>query len=292
MLGLNPPSAIIRVFPRRTKWTPTDDWAFVGDPPLWILGSDGACKNTPVVVSCAFTWDIPEAIRLVRSWGRYFVDVDWGGPARNDAGGDFMAGRFLKEGVTITSRGCPKQCPWCVVWRREGDIRTLPIVPGRIVQDNNLLACPRRHIEAVFDMLRVQRRVVFSGGLDATLFADWHRDLLDTIRLDEAWFAADTRASLQALGRAARICQGLSIEKLRCYVMIGFGNESLYEAEGRLEQVYELGFLPFAQLYRGEQAMAYPTPWRALARKWSRPAAYRATSKEALHGDHDRHPVV
>jgi hypothetical protein len=25
---------MIRVFPRRTKWTPTDELAFVGDPPL------------------------------------------------------------------------------------------------------------------------------------------------------------------------------------------------------------------------------------------------------------------
>ena len=30
---------MIRVFPRQTKWTPTDELAFVGDPPcsaLWI----------------------------------------------------------------------------------------------------------------------------------------------------------------------------------------------------------------------------------------------------------------
>jgi hypothetical protein len=138
-----------------------------------------------------------------------------------------------------------------------------------------LLACPRRHIEAVFDMLSDQRAVVFAGGLDTTLFENWHRELLETIRYDELWFAADTLPATTSLERAARICDGISIEKRRCYVMIGFGQESLVQAERRLEQVYELGFLPFAQLYRGERAVSYSPEWQALARKWSRPAAYR-----------------
>ncbi len=264
---------MIRVFPRRTKWTPTDELAFVGEPPL--PGMRPADVRMPVRVCCTFTWDIPEAKRLVRSWGRFYDNVRWGGPARDDQGIQFVPGRFVKAGVVFTSRGCPKRCPWCFAWRREGLIRTLPIVPGRIVQDNNLLACPRPHIEEVFDMLADQRRVVFAGGLDATLLADWHRDLLETIHLDEAWFAADTRGSLPALERAAKILQGISIEKLRCYVLIGFGEESLAEAEARCERVLELGFLPFAQLYRPEQAVAYSPAWRALARKWARPAAYR-----------------
>jgi len=52
----------IRVFPRRTKWTPADDLAFVGDPPL--PGFRPADPQTPVRVSVAFTWDLDEANRL------------------------------------------------------------------------------------------------------------------------------------------------------------------------------------------------------------------------------------
>jgi len=198
-----------------------------------------------------------------------------------------VSGRFIKEEITITSRGCPKRCPWCFAWRREGGIRTLPIKPGRIVQDNNLLACPDRHIEAVFDMLAGQRRIVFSGGLDADLFKDWHRDLIETVRYDELWFACDTKQAVHALRRAAGICEGISIEHLRCYVLIGFGGEALSEAERRLEEVYDLGFLPFAQLFRGETGMSYSRDWRALARKWSRPAAYRRRDREQGTGDDD-----
>ncbi len=68
--------------------------------------------------------------------------------------------------------------------------------------------------------------------------------------------------------------------KKRCFVMIGF-NETLEQAEARLEWVYGLGFLPFAQLYQPEQRKRYPRDWRALARKWSRPAAYRSAANQA-----------
>jgi len=44
--------SVIRVFPQRTKWTPDDDLAFVGHPPLFRPGSE----STPVFVSVTFTW--------------------------------------------------------------------------------------------------------------------------------------------------------------------------------------------------------------------------------------------
>jgi hypothetical protein len=262
---------MIRVFPRKTKWTPTDDLAFVGEPPLFRPMD----QEKPVLISVTFTWDLPTARRLQQSWLRFYRDVRIGGPALDDPGDTFVPGRFVKTGVTFTSRGCPKRCPWCFAWRREGPIRLLPIIPGRIVQDSNLLACPKRHIQAVFDMLSNQHAVVFSGGLDATLFGDWHRKLLDKIHLEAVWFSCDTASAIPHLKRAAHICEGIPEEKRRCYALIGFGDESLADAERRLECIYELGFLPFAQLFRGENTNDWSPAWRALARKWARPAAYR-----------------
>jgi len=135
---------IIRVFPRKTSMTPTDDYAFVGDPPLWRPEAD------EVYVSCTFTWDIEEAHRLQEAWAQHYPVVGLGGPAINGSHDDFVPGEYLKHGVTITSRGCPRRCPWCLVPDYEGDVRTLPIMPGWIVQDNNLLATPKRHQARVF----------------------------------------------------------------------------------------------------------------------------------------------
>jgi hypothetical protein len=98
---------------------------------------------------------------------------------------------------------------------------------------------------------------------------------LDSIKLHEIWVACDHPAAVPVLERASKILDGIPVAKRRCYVMIGFNGEGLSEAERRLEQVYELGFLPFCQLYRSEQKVTWPREWRTLAKKWSRPAAYR-----------------
>lgn len=267
------PPGLIRVFPRRTKWTPTDDMAFVGDPPLMRPDAD------KVDVSATFTWDKEEALRLQGAWRQHYPRVRVGGPAFNNPGGEFVPGRYIKEGVVITSRGCPFRCPWCFVPKREGALWELPIAAGWIVADNNLLACSRPHIEAVFEMLRGQgRRAVFSGGLDLRLLRSWHIDLLKSIPLKEVWVACDTRKALPLLAERAELLADIPIRKRRCYALLGFGGETLEDAEGRLTAIYAAGFLPFAQLYRNGQPQAWSTEWRALARKWSRPAAYRSTT--------------
>lgn len=262
---------MIRIFPRRTKWTPVDALAFVGEPTLFRP------PEQPVRISVTFTWDIPEAERLYRSWGRFYSDVQLGGPAFDDPGGEFVPGRFVRDGITITSRGCGGSCDFCLVPGREGGIRELPIRDGWDLADNNLLACSQGHVEAVFKMLRRQPEPIkFSGGLDARLFQPWHVDLLKTIRLKFAWFACDRPGAFEDLERVADLMADFSIEKRRCYVLIGFGGETLAQAERRLERVYRLGFLPFAMLWRpADHDKIWPREWRLLAKKWIRPAVYR-----------------
>lgn len=280
---------IIRVFPRRTKWTPTDDLAFVGEPPLFEL------PELPVFVSCTFTWDISRAYDLFIQWRRRVgaANVHLGGPAFDRIEGLekglFIPGRFIKEGVTFTSRGCPKNCPWCLVPRREGKLHEINISPGSIIQDNNLLACSRGHIERVFEMLRQQKRgIVFSGGLDIDYLAPWHVELFKSIKVKELWVACDCEKDLKRLDKAADLLADFGIEKKRCYVLVGFGGEKLIDAERRLEAVYAKGFLPFCQPYRPINADVewYPgeerDKIRRVIRKWSRPAAYRARRTRAF----------
>lgn len=273
-------SDIIRVFPRKTKWTPKDDLAFVGEPkePLLI-------PKLPVYISVTFSWDIKRGMDLVEKWAGYSTrTISIGGPAFSNLGlrGDFVPGRFIKEGVTFTSRGCNKKCPWCRVWYSEGKLREINIADGYIVQDNNLLACSRGHIEKVFEMLSRQKKgAQFKGGLDIDYLDSWHIELLKKIRVNEIWVACDRKRDLKRLDKAADLLGDFSIEKKRCFVMIGFNGESLSAAEKRLVTVYEKGFLPFAQLYRdSSNNCQYDKQWRDLNRNWSRPAAYRSKVNE------------
>jgi len=232
------------------------------------------------MISVTFTWDIPQAERLYRAWSHFYDDVEIGGPAFDDRGSEFIPERFVKRGVTITSRGCSGSCDFCLVPQREGSTRELEIKDGWNVADNNLLACSQRHIENVFDMLRRQPEpVIFSGGLDARIFNTWHVDLLKSIRLKFAWFACDIPGSFDYLERVAALMSDFSIEKKRCYVLIGFNGETIEKAEKRLQRVYYLGFLPFAMLYRSaEREIPWSQEWRNLRRKWCRPAAYKQKS--------------
>lgn len=273
---LLPNSAVIRVFPYRTKWTPDDPMAFIGEPPLFRPGT----RKTPVRVSVTFSWHRDEAQRLAWSWGRFYDDVQIGGPAYDVDGKkydpEFTPGRFLKTGCTITSRGCVKDCGWCV--ERNRSLILLQIKPGWIVQDSNLLACPEQHVRAVFAMLRSQKRAVFfNGGLDKHFLKPWHRELFDSISIGELWFACDVTKDLPWLERAAKILEGIPLRKRRCYTMIGYDSEDLSQAEQRIERVFELGFMPFCQLYRPDEGIKlYPPQWKELARKWARPAAYKS----------------
>ena len=272
---------MIRVFPRRTKWTPTDDMAFVGEPPLMATTYP---RTMPVRVSVTFTWDREEGERLQRSWRRFFRDVQVGGPACGDPGGEFTPGMFVKEGVVVTSRGCPKRCNFCLVPQREGPIRELRIKVGWNIFDNNLLACSRDHVEEVFVMLWHQKEPAnFTGGLDKTLLMPWVIDLLKSTRIKRMWFALDSESGFWSLERAADLLSDFSREKKYCYVLVGYENETPEEAEVRLIRVFSLGFMPFSMLYRGPLAgakMSSDPAWRALIRKWCNPARYKAFMRD------------
>lgn len=54
---------MIRVFPYRTSFTPDDEMAFVGYPPLFMPGT----RETPVHVSVTFTWHKAEGQFLLRA---------------------------------------------------------------------------------------------------------------------------------------------------------------------------------------------------------------------------------
>lgn len=265
---------IIRVFPRRTAHTPDDALVFLGDPPLERPEAD------EVHVSCVFTWDKPAAERLQQAWAQYYPVVKLGGPAYDDPGDGFTPGMYLKSNITITSRGCNNRCTFCLVPCREGKIRELPIHPGNVIQDNNLLQCSPSHIDAVMDMLTTQKQVVFSGGLEAARVTERVAERIRGLRLHQVFMACDTPEAIKPLRKALNLLQ-INREKVRCYIILKHNpTEAISTATERLIDVFNAGALPFAQLCQPpDKHIEYPQEWRHLARTWSRPAAMKAFMK-------------
>ena len=264
---------VIRVFPRQTQATPTDELAYIGPPEFWT-------EADRVEISVAFTWDLPRAEWLAEQWRRV-GPVTIGGPAAGTRGEEFVPGRFLKPGYVITSRGCPNDCWFCEVWRRDGPVRELPIREGWKLQDDNLLACSEGHIRRVFEMLgRQPRRVEFTGGLEAARLEDWHVDLLAGLRPQPVvFFAYDQPYQFWPLGLAVVRLRAAGFRfgghRVRCYVLIGTPRDTFDAAERRLRRVTRLGLTPFAMLWRGENEKTCPE-WERFQRRWARPAIIHA----------------
>jgi hypothetical protein len=281
---------LIRVFPRRTKATPTDELAYTGPPDLFTDLAD------EVHISVAFTCDLLRAEQLAYAWQGLARTVKIGGPATKQRSEEFVPGKYVKHGYVITSRGCPRTCWFCDVWRRENDRphdapRELEICEGWNILDDNLLACSRPHVEAVFAMLRRQgRRVEFTGGLEARALEDYQVGLLaDLTPRPNCFFAFDPGDPFETLQDAGRRLLAAGFTKcshrLRCYVLIGFPGDTFAKAEGRLNQMMGVGFTPHAMLWRpskpSQEKVAPPPEWRRFQKVWARPAIIHARNARA-----------
>jgi hypothetical protein len=270
---------IARVFPRRTKATPSDPLAFVEILPLLSMED-----IDEVHVSIAFTYDIPDGEFKAEQLIDKGFKVKVGGPAYGKPAGEFNPKMYMKAGYTITSRGCPNNCWFCRVPKTQGKLIELPIQKGWHIQDDNLLASSEQHIRAVFEMLKQQRkRPVFSGGLEAKILKPWHVDLLLEANPQEMFFAYDTPDDYEPLVQAgkmfAEVGFDLKSRKKFAYVLIGYPKDTFEQAEKRLMDTLKAGFIPFAMLYKDEDGNE-DTRWRKFQRPWARPAIIVSNHRE------------
>ena len=267
---------IARIFPRKTKASPDDKLAFFDSPGLFPPEVD------EVHISTTFSYDMKKAEQLIKAWNK-IAPVKFGGPAYGYPSEDFIPGFYLKNGYVITSRGCPNKCSFCLVWRREGNIRELPITDGWNILDDNLLACSESHIRSVFAMLKKQpQRAEFTGGLEANRLKDWHIDLLVDLKPQQFFMAYDTPDDLEPLIIAGKKIReaGFRHHEPRCYVLIGYKADTFEQAEKRLRQAFAAGFLPMAMLYRNAKGETL-YEWRKFQRLCARPVI---TSKMCQSG--------
>lgn len=198
-------------------------------------------------LSIPFTWLLPKArSRCIElQAGGYEVRV--GGPAVDlmpnyladvaDIGGRIPVLWRHNPEATFTSHGCIRNCPFCAVPRIEGPlVEVEDWVPGRIVCDNNLLACSQWHFDNVVDRLVGIKGVDTNQGLDARLLKPHHVEQLQRLDLALIRFAWDNVNLESTLWRAVEMVRGAGFPswKIRVYVLVGYDDtpeDALYRCE-------------------------------------------------------------
>ena len=176
--------------------------------------------------------------------------------------------------IGFLTRGCIRNCPWCVVPRKEGKIS--PYEEWRNVKrndskrilfmDNNVLASSHG-IRQIEEMAGAQGiRIDFNQGLDARLIDDKIAELLGRIKWDKCVrISCDTSVMIPIVQKAIErlIKNGIRPKNIFVYALVQDVDESYY----RIMEISSTGAYVFAQPYRDFDG-AEPTREQKQLSRW------------------------
>jgi hypothetical protein len=230
----------------------------------WSNGIAEWFEGDTAFVSAVFSWNAQKTyMRCVslRSEG-YLVRAGGQAVFQNpnmfaefETGGTVNALVRHNPDATFTSRGCIRNCSFCLVPKLEGKLIELDdweVKP--IICDNNLLATSQAHFDKVIDRLLEKRltKIDFNQGLDARILTKHHAKRFSELPKDTiirlAWDNIKTE-KLYLEGFEKLTTVGIKPQQIRAYVLIGY-KDTPSDARYRLEKVRELGALPNPMRYQ------------------------------------------
>lgn len=197
--------------------------------------------------------------------------------------------------IGFLTRGCIRDCPWCVVPRKEGAIRPYrtwrevkrPDSRDIVFLDNNVLACPWG-IGQMESMIGEDVRVDFNQGLDARLITPKVAKLLARLKwIRFVRMSCDTDAMLPVVLEAIRLlgAEGIKPYRLFVYLLV----RDIKSAERRALALRNARAEVFAQPYRDFEHNIEPTgEMKAFARWVNRKGIFKTTACFAEYDTHIR----
>ena len=169
------------------------------------------------------------------------------------------------------TEGCPNQCPWCVVPKKEGRIRPYMdieeiAIEGRrkvVLMDNNILAAGAYACEQLEKIIRLGLHIDFNQAMDARFVTpEWARMLARVKWINgRIRFGCDTEAQI---GPCERAMEMINAEGFRgeyfLYTMIG-GKNGLQECYDRIHYWWQR-LQDFRHTNHGRAVYAYAQPYR------------------------------
>ena len=185
------------------------------------------------------------------------------------------------------TRGCPNNCPFCIVCTKEGRKSCKVADLGQwyhgqnevVLMDPNLLAC-RDHMELLGQLAKSRALVDINQGLDARLLTEDNIAALRELRIKEVHFAWDL------MDREKAVLSGLNLWMRHgkrdrhgawgtVYVLTNF-NTTMEENLYRIYKMDEMGFDPYVMVYDKPNA---PKEIRWLQRWCNNKLIFKSTKR-------------
>jgi hypothetical protein len=166
----------------------------------------------------------------------------------------------FKDAYGFLTRGCIRNCNWCIVPQKEGMIHAYSdiddILDGResaILMDNNVLA-HEHGISQIKKIIRLGVRIDFNQGLDARLIAQDESiaELISKVKwIRFIRMACDTKSQMVVIDQALRNLNRYGVKNYRVlvYALI----KDIADAKDRIMFLKEKNVSIFAQPYRDYQ---------------------------------------
>lgn len=184
---------------------------------------------------------------------------------------DYSIYPMFKFSIQFFSRGCIRQCPFCIVREKEGMIR--PVEPMELnpasermeILDNNFFANPEWR-SAVEWIERSGQRINLHG-VDVRIMDEEQAYWLNRLKIAGSIHIAWDFPQDPILPKVKEMLKYIKPYKIICYVLIGF-NSTIEQDYRRVIQLKELGIRPFVQPYRDFHNQRIPTQYERDFAQW------------------------
>lgn len=173
---------------------------------------------------------------------------------------DYELYRINDRAYGFLTRGCPRNCKWCIVPEKEGKVHTVADLNdfwnGQreiVLMDSNITAS--KDCETLFEQLiRSGAWINFEGGLDIRLLTDKGASQINQMKTSMIHFAWDNYEfeTYENLKRFRPLFNKRERE-LRVYVLTNF-NTTIEQDLERIYKLAEIGYDPFVMIYNKPQA--------------------------------------
>jgi hypothetical protein len=182
--------------------------------------------------------------------------------------------------IQFFSRGCIRQCPFCIVRKKEGYIHSVEPMQlnargTRIdVLDNNFFANP--DWRGAIDWLLAAKQKVNLHGVDIRIMNEEQAYYLNQLPLAKNVHIAWDLPQIDLTDKLREVLHYIKAWKLMCYVLVGF-NSTVEQDMYRIERLRELGIKPYIMPYRDFENKTEPSQYaKDLAQYVNKPMIFKS----------------